>query len=81
MDRETVPCSWCRAQVGEPCYFGDSPPWTVVEDGEERRVVHAARYARTLPEDARQEFWRNGVDRYLSEQLAALPGEEARADG
>lgn len=72
MNRETVFCPHCGAEPGQPCIFVDTPPWTVVEDGEERRVVHAARYAQTLTEDERQKFWEGAVDKYLSEQLAAL---------
>ena len=73
MNREILPCPACGAAIGAPCDFGTEPPWTIVEDGEERRVVHAARYALTLPEAEVAAFWDGAIDKYLAEQLAALP--------
>lgn len=75
MNRETVNCRVCGAAAGEPCYFDGQPPGTVVENGVERRAVHAARYARTLPQGERAAFWETAVERYLAERLAALPAE------
>jgi hypothetical protein len=71
MDRESVVCPLCFAAVGEPCEFPEGPPWTVFDDGIQRRVVHAGRYAETLPQDERAGFWRGAVGGYLNEQLTA----------
>ena len=76
-DRESVRCPFCGAEPGQACAFwtDSGKPWMVLEDGVERRVVHAARYALTLPSNDRQEFWETAVEKYLATELAAL-GEE-----
>jgi len=74
MNRETVPCPHCVADPGEPCVFPEGEPWTVVEDGIERRTVHAGRYALTLAPEDRRAFWSTALDKYLSDELAALDG-------
>ena len=72
VDRESVPCPFCGAAIGEPCDFPSGEPWIVVENGVERRTVHAARYAKTLPEADVAAFWETAVETYLSTELAAL---------
>ncbi len=80
-DREAVRCPHCGANPDEACDFPNGGPWTVVENGVERRVVHAVRYAQTLPQDERAEFWATATERYMSEQLAALSTPEGGTDG
>lgn len=71
-DRETVACPVCAAASGEPCDFSPGKPRMVVENGVERRVVHAGRYAQTLPEGEAAAFWGTAVDKYFAENLAPV---------
>lgn len=77
MERDTVFCPLCGSPPGTRCDFPGLTPPPVVEDGESRRAVHAARYADTLLPDERSQFWENAVSAYLTQQLA----EELSADG
>lgn len=43
-----------------------------------RRVVHAARYAETLPPGDRGAFWSTAVEKYLATKLAAITAKERR---
>ena len=80
MNRETVDCPVCGMKAGEPCDFLGAEPWMTKEDGEERRVVHAGRYARTLPVDEQGAFWETAVESYLSTALTEA-GLAALKDG
>lgn len=72
-DRESVQCDVCGSEPGEPCVFPDGPAPPMVEDGGmRRRVVHAARYAKTLSPDQRAAFWENAVERYITTELALM---------
>jgi len=76
MTRETVDCPVCGSKAGDPCDFLGAEPWMTKEDGEERRVVHAGRYALTLPADEQATFWETAVEGYLAKELTALKGGE-----
>jgi len=82
IDREAVECDLCRARPGEACEFADGPAPLVDDNGIQRRAVHAARYAASLPPEERGPFWENAVDSYLSAELermnAAAPGGTGR---
>lgn len=66
--RETPDCPVCTAAPGEPCEFSEPQP--LKPDGS--RPVHAARYAMTLPESERAQFWEGAIERYLSARLAEI---------
>lgn len=69
---ESVQCPFCGSAQGEACIFTDGPaPFVDGGDGP-RRVVHAARYAESLPPEERQAFWRGAVERYMAIELAAM---------
>jgi hypothetical protein len=57
--------------------FPGGPAPMVNDNGVRRRVVHAARYAETLPKEERAAFWEGAVQRYMATELAlmsAAPG-------
>lgn len=66
--RETVDCPVCGATPGEPCEFTEPQP--LKPDG--TRPVHAARYAMTLPESERGQFWEGRIEAYLSARIAEI---------
>ncbi len=72
IDREAVPCSVCGAVPTEACDFPDGPAPMVDDNGAQRRVVHAARYAETLPPEDRPAFWARAVEDYMSAELARM---------
>lgn len=71
-DRESIGCTVCGAEPGQACEFPDGPAPMVNDNGVLRRVVHAARYAATLPKEERAAFWENAVERYVSTELALM---------
>lgn len=71
-DRESAACRVCGSEPGEPCAFPDGPAPMVNDNGVQRRVVHAARYAASLPEEERAAFWEAAVERYLTTELALM---------
>lgn len=58
--RESVDCPVCGAVPGERCEFAE--PQALKPDG--TRPVHAARYAMTLPELERAQFWDGAIERW-----------------
>lgn len=71
-NRETVKCPVCGVEIGKPCDFNGKPAPEVNDNGVMRRVVHAGRYAQTLPENERSEFWESAIEKYLSTELGLM---------
>ena len=76
-DRESFKCVVCGSDPGQACTFPDGPAPMVDDNGEQRRVVHAARYAMTLTPEQRAAFWEGAVGRYLSTELALMAEAQA----
>lgn len=81
IDRESVGCTVCGATPGDPCDFNGSPAPMVNDDGVQRRSVHAARYAESLPPEARNAFWETAVESYLTKELALIAERSAAPSG